>query len=70
MIWIVLELLDVCARVSNGRLDEGESGEISHEMPGVVPGNYYAIVRTDLRDNIRESDNLNNSASSTGPMEC
>ncbi|MBL0061277.1 MAG: pre-peptidase C-terminal domain-containing protein [bacterium] len=60
------ELLDVCARVSNGRLDEGELGDITHEMPGVVPGNYYAIVRTDLRDNIRESDNLNNSAASTG----
>ncbi len=32
-----LELLDVCARVSNGRLDEGELGDITHEMPGVVP---------------------------------
>ena len=34
-------------------------------MPGVTPGSYHAIVRTDIRNNIRESDISNNSLAST-----
>ncbi len=41
------------------------SGNISGEMPGVVPGVYYAIVRTDIANNIRETDDDNNAMSST-----
>jgi PKD repeat protein len=41
-----------------------EAGNITGELPGLTPGSYHAIVRTDLRNNIRESDNLNNTGAS------
>ncbi len=63
-----LELLDVPVQHRLGRLDEGENGVITREMPGVVPANYYVIVRTDLRDNIREADNQNNSTASSSQI--
>lgn len=34
-------------------------GNLLNPLPGVVPGSYHAIVRTDIRNNIRE-DNLEN----------
>lgn len=35
-------------------------------LPGVVPGNYRVIVRSDIRNNVRESDEDNNSDVSAG----
>jgi subtilase family serine protease len=43
-------------------------GEITEELPGVVPGDYYVIVRTNVRGTIRESDSRNNTAASPGPV--
>lgn len=43
-------------------------GNITDEMPGVTPGPYHAIVRTDIRNNIRESDDTNNTLASTATM--
>jgi hypothetical protein len=39
-------------------------GTIVGDMPGVALGEYHAIVRTDIRNNIRESNELNNSMAS------
>ncbi|HUF10407.1 MAG TPA: CARDB domain-containing protein, partial [Rhodothermales bacterium] len=39
-------------------------GNITGEMPGVAPGEYYAIVRTDIANNIRETNEDNNTSSS------
>ncbi len=45
---------------------EGEYTEtVSAKVPAVVPGNYHIIVRTDLLDDIRETDNDNNTAASS-----
>ncbi|MBV6505562.1 MAG: hypothetical protein ILNGONEN_01125 [Syntrophorhabdaceae bacterium] len=35
-------------------------GNITETLPGVVPGAYHAIIRTNIRNNIRESDISNN----------
>ncbi len=43
-------------------------GEITSEIPGVSIGNYHAIVRTDIRNNIRESNDQNNSFASNATM--
>ncbi|MGD0656237.1 MAG: CARDB domain-containing protein, partial [Thermoguttaceae bacterium] len=37
----------------------------SAALPGVAPGNYYIIVRTDIRNNVRESDETNNKRTSS-----
>ena len=39
-------------------------GSTSAELPPVVPGNYHVIVRTDIRTNVRESDDANNQRTS------
>jgi ribosomal protein S28E/S33 len=39
-------------------------GNIIEELPGVIPGEYNAIVRTDIRNNISESNSTNNNSSS------
>ncbi len=50
-------------RVMRVKLSEAiladSSGNLLNPLPGVVPGSYHAIVRTDIRNNIRE-DNLEN----------
>ncbi|MCC6476838.1 hypothetical protein IT157_07245, partial [bacterium] len=63
-----LALKDVCVQTGSRGLDEGENGSVADEMPGVVPGDYHIIVRTDLRDNIREDDNLNNALLTPGTI--
>lgn len=40
------------------------SGTILDVLPGVPPGDYYILVRTDLRNNIRETDEQNNTTAS------
>jgi WD40 repeat protein/subtilase family serine protease len=46
----------------SGRLEPGASytGQLNEPLPGVVPGDYYIIVRTDARNTIREVDDSNN----------
>lgn len=39
---------------------------VVQKMPGVAPGAYRALVRADLRNNIRETDETNNTAASAG----
>ena len=41
------------------------TGNLTGDMPGVTPGEYYAIVRTDILNNINESDLTNNTGVST-----
>ncbi len=50
-------------------LDEGESGSLLDETPGVTPGTYRIIVRADVRNNIRESNDGNNSTTSADSIE-
>ena len=54
----------------NGDLAPGASytGTTSVALPAVLPGNYYVVVRTDVRDNVRESDKTNNQLASTGTI--
>jgi subtilase family serine protease len=53
----------------SGRLEPGASytGQLNEPLPGVVPGNYYIIVRTDARNTVRETDESNN-AGVAGPV--
>jgi hypothetical protein len=43
-------------------------GEIIEQVPGLLTGDYYAIVRTNIKHNIRESDFTNNSKTSDGKI--
>src|SRR5690606_35022314 len=45
-----------------GGLAAGDSvpAELEATLPGVVPGDYFVIVRTDIRNQIVESDETNN----------
>ncbi len=45
-----------------------EQGETSDQLPGLTPGDYYVIVRTDLLNNINESDVDNNTGVSLGTV--
>ncbi len=56
-------------REQDGRLDEGENGTLQETMPGVSPGMYRVIVRADVRNNIRETDDYNNSTTSTDSID-
>ena len=40
------------------------TGNINTTLPGVLPGDYFVIIRTDIRDQVSEVDNLNNDADS------
>lgn len=40
------------------------ASDVEADVPGVVPGSYHVIVWTDVRNNIRETDNDNNSTAS------
>jgi hypothetical protein len=53
----------------SGRLEPGASytGQLNEPLPGVVPGSYYIIVRTDARNTVRETDESNN-AGVAGPV--
>src|SRR5690554_3059442 len=44
------------------------SGEVSEILPGIPPGAYYAIVRTDITNAIRETDVANNTSTSEAAM--
>ena len=41
------------------------TGSTDAALPGVAPGEYYVLVRSDIRNNVRESDETNNSGAST-----
>jgi len=43
-------------------------GNLTEELPGLTPGKYHAIVRTDIRRNIRESNTANNTLASVEVM--
>ncbi|MFV1980232.1 MAG: CARDB domain-containing protein, partial [Rhodothermia bacterium] len=45
------------------------SGNITEELPGVLPGDYYAIVRSDVANSIRETNDQNNAARSPGSIK-
>jgi subtilase family serine protease len=46
----------------SGTVGSGESytGTITANLPGVTPGNYYAIVRSDIRNQVPEVNEANN----------
>jgi len=45
------------------------TAELTAKLPGVKPGDYYAIVRADIRNNLREEDGEgNNTGVSTGTI--
>ncbi len=46
-----------------------DSQRVTGPVPGVVPGRYHAIVRADLRNNIREVDETNNLAVSAAQVQ-
>lgn len=39
-------------------------GTLEGDLPGVVPGDYHVIVRTDIRNNVSEVDETNNAGTS------
>lgn len=41
------------------------ASSVTDNLPGVTPGQYYAIVRADIRNNIPESNESNNTTAST-----
>ncbi len=43
-------------------------GSTSAELPPVVPGDYHVIVRTDIRNRVRESEENNNWLASAGTI--
>lgn len=45
-----------------------EEGNLIERLPGVAPGEYYVIVRTNVRRNIRERDYANNAGASDAVM--
>jgi parallel beta-helix repeat protein len=59
-----------------GRVDFAQSlaagaqynGVLETELPAVEPDNYFVIVRTDVRNQIRESDETNNITASSATM--
>lgn len=54
----------------NGPLQPGQSytASLTATLPGVVPGQYYAIVRSDILNNVRESNEGNNAGASLQSM--
>lgn len=44
------------------------NGDITDVLPGVAPGDYYVIVKTDLTNTIRETDDANNAGVSGSPV--
>lgn len=52
---------------ANFTLNENESytGTLTTFFPGILPGNYHVLVRTDINDALREMDEANNTAVSS-----
>ena len=44
------------------------SGSLITEVPAIAPGNYYLIVRTDVKNRVPESDETNNIGASVSPF--
>ncbi len=44
------------------------TASVVDETPGLFPGNYFVLIRTDVRNNIRESDNSNNQRPSSSTV--
>ena len=44
------------------------TGTTSANLPALAPGNYYVIVRADIRDNVRETNKANNEFASPGTI--
>ncbi|MBU4486103.1 MAG: hypothetical protein KKD38_04175, partial [Candidatus Delongbacteria bacterium] len=45
----------------SGLIDsKGDYNSFTGQLPGVLPGDYYALVKVDMRNNIREDDLTNN----------
>ncbi len=53
-----------------GEVDPGDSytGSTSAALPAVAPGNYYVIVRANIKDEVHESDLTNNELASTSTV--
>ncbi|MEP7339614.1 MAG: CARDB domain-containing protein, partial [Acidobacteriota bacterium] len=48
--------------------EQSYTGNLTAKLPAVSPGSYYVIVRTDVRNRVREADENNNTAASIGRM--
>ncbi len=44
------------------------TGSLSAILPGVTPGNYHVIVRSDIRDQVPETSNTNNTFATTNTL--
>src|ERR1035438_9386455 len=49
--------------------NSGYTNTVTAPMPGVLPGDYYVIVHSDILNNIPETDTSNSIASSASPMD-
>lgn len=45
------------------------NGKLEAELPAVLPGEYYVIVRTDVRNFVRENDETNNAGASSAKVK-
>ena len=61
-------LIDRVAHAGPLAAGQTYTSELTANLPAVNPGQYYVIVRTDVRNNVRESDETNNVRTSTGTM--
>jgi hypothetical protein len=59
---VLLGQVEVTASLNQG---DPYTRELTTAMPGVVPGDYHVIVRSDIRNNFAEVDEANNLAVST-----
>lgn len=55
--------------VAQARIVTDLGQELTAPTPGLTPGAYHVIVRTDIRNSLRESDEGNNGLASTGTMD-
>ena len=55
----------------SGGLDSGASysASLTAPLPGVLPGDYHVIVRSDIRNHIRESNEVNNIGASLDQVD-
>lgn len=49
--------------------DATYNGTLNTELPAVLPGEYYVIVRTDVRNFVRENDDTNNAGASSAKVK-
>ena len=68
----IWDINDILFGEAGGNINLAPQGEItrnvSAQLTGVSLGDYYAIVRTDILNNIFESNDTNNTSASTDPM--